>query len=78
VSENRGAVDSFPVEGVVWELVECAPAQFLSNEEFYFSTFGDLGKLRTITKRVRQEEDLWLDVKLILEEMLSIQELSNH
>ena len=78
MTEEAWAIDSFPVESVIWKLVEIAPRYLDGHKVLDASVLGDLWQLTAVSKGVRQKEDVRDFTKFLLKELLSIQELSRH
>ena len=76
VSENLGAIETLPVEGVVWKLVEEVPRELLSEEILDPALQADLRKLGAVAESVWKPEDTRVKPKLPLKELLSKQKLS--
>lgn len=56
MTEEAGAIDSFPVESVVWELVEVAPCYLDGRKVLNTCVLCYLWELTAVSEGVRQKE----------------------
>ena len=77
VSEDARPVDAFPEKGMVGELVELAPRNFLSEKVFDAALAHDLRQGSRIAKDVRNPDVLCLVAEFLLEIALAVQDLPN-
>ena len=76
MSQNTSSVNSLPHKGIVWELVNLVPCKLCCHKVLNAALLHDLRKGTAVTKYIWQPQNLAVDVKLILKELLSVKELT--